>query len=267
MTFVLLESYLGSKEFDEFIDKFYEAVAFNDLVKHFVILAKKTTIIQDLKRYSPYLISKSYLEYARPPSASSSSEIQLPELQFSEILVIMNRIFRQLKFDPDHVPQLTHEILEIIEETRSQTADTTPSVLKAKEVDSERISLFLKRNKIKCDVMPSKAIKTEKGLKHECWIRVADDDMRLLIYGKIFIKDQAFDDQINEIIDRQEQKESIVNLQLIRDAGPQHFYSSHSLPYASGIPIRLLIRYLHRFSSDMAAVYNFDENSILEKNS
>jgi hypothetical protein len=84
--------------------------------------------------------------------------------------------------------------------------------------------------------MASKAIKTEKGLKHQAWIRLADDELSLFIYGKIFIKDQAFDDDLNEIIQKQNELESIVNLQLVRHSGPQHFYASHTIPFDNGIP-------------------------------
>jgi truncated hemoglobin YjbI len=58
---ILLQSYLGTKEFDEFLDQFYENVSQNDLVKHFFMLAKKPTISQNLNRYWPYLIPKNYL--------------------------------------------------------------------------------------------------------------------------------------------------------------------------------------------------------------
>jgi truncated hemoglobin YjbI len=267
MISILLQSYLGTKEFDQFLDQFYENVSQNDLVKHFFLLAKKPTIIQDLNRYWPYLIPKTTFEYRKPATPTSSYDIQLPERQFSEIIVIMTKLFRELKFNAEHAPQLTHEILEIIEETRSQTADTSPSVLDAKEVDSEKISLFLKRNKIVSEVMPSRAIKTEKGLAHEAWIRLDDEEKTILLYGKIFIKDQAFDDQLEEIIQKQAEKESIVNLKLVRDSGPQHFYASHTLPFDNGVPMRLFIRYLHRFSMDLAGVYSFDKESVLKKKS
>ena len=264
---VLLQSYLGTKEFDQFLDQFYDTVSRNDLVKHFFLLAKKPTIIQDLKKYWPYLIPKTTLEYRKPPTPTSSYHIQLPERQFSEIVVIMTKLLSELKFNSEHAPQLIHEILEIIEETRSQTADTSASILSVKEVDSEKISLFLKRNKITSEVMPSRAIKIEKGLAHESWIRLDDEEKIILLYGKIFIKDQAFDDQLEEIIQKQDERESIVNLKLVRDSGMQHFYASHSLPYNSGIPMRLFTRYLHRFSMDLAGVYNFDTESILKKKS
>ena len=115
MISILLQSYLGTKEFDQFLDQFYENVSQNDLVKHFFLLAKKPTIIQDLNRYWPYLIPKTTFEYRKPATPTSSYDIQLPERQFSEIIVIMTKLFRELKFNAEHAPQLIHEILEILE--------------------------------------------------------------------------------------------------------------------------------------------------------
>ena len=267
MAHILLQKYLGTPEFDEYLDQFYDAVTQNDLIKHFFIVAKKPAVIQDLNRYWPYLLPKTTLEYRKPATPTSLYEIQLPERQFSEIVLLMTKLFRELKFSSEHAPQLIHEILELIEETRSQTSDTASSTLEGKDIDSEIIHLVLRRNKIQSEVMPSKAIKTGKGLEHESWIRLNKEDKRLLIFAKIFIKDQAFDDQITEIIQKQEDKESIVSLRLVRDSGPQHLYASHSLPFDNGIPIRLFIRCLQRFCMDLAAVYTFDKESILKKKS
>jgi hypothetical protein len=267
MVSILLQPYLGTKEFGQFLDQFYENVTQNDLVNHFFLLAKMPTIVQDLNRYWPYLMPKTALEYRKSPAPTSSYEIQLPERQFSEISGIIMKLFRELKFNSEHSLQLIHEILEIIGETRSQTADTSPSVVNVKEFTPEKISLFLKRNKIFSEVMPSKAVKTEKGLAHESWIRLDNEEKKILLYGKIFINDLAFDDQLEEIIQKQADKESIVTLKFIRDSGPPHFYASHLLPFDNGIPMRLFIRYLHRFCMNLAGVYSFDKESLLKKKS
>jgi truncated hemoglobin YjbI len=265
MAQILLETYLGTQQFDDFLDQFYDAVTQHDLVKHFFIVAKKPAVIQDLKRYWPYLLPKSTLEYRKPAVPSSSYEIQLPESQFSEIVIMMTKLFREMKFSSEHAPQLIHEILELIEETRSQTADTASTTLEGKDIDPEILHLFLKRHRIQSEVMPSKALKTVKGLEYESWIRLDHEEKEIRIYGKIFIKDEAFDDQLTEIIEKQADKESIVKLRLVRDSGPQHLYASHTLPFNNGIPMRLFTRCLQRFCADLAAVHSFDKESILKK--
>ena len=92
MAQILLEKYLGTPQFDDFLDQFYDSVTQHDLVKHFFIVAKKPAVLQDLKRYWPYLLPKSTLEYRKPATPTSSYEIQLPESQFSEIVILMTKI-------------------------------------------------------------------------------------------------------------------------------------------------------------------------------
>jgi len=265
MSTILLPTYLGTPVFEEFMEKFYESVLQNDLVKHFFLLAKKPTVDRDLYRYWSYLLPKTPLEYRKPTVATSEYDIQLPESQFSEVVLIMTKLMREMKFNTDHAPQLIHEILELIEETRSQAAASSQSVIEGKDIKSDILQTVLKRYKIQSEVMPSKSIKTGKGLEHEIWIRLDNDAKLVRISGKILIKDEAFEDQLNEVIEKQAEKESIVQLKLVRDAGPQHFLASHSLPFENGIPIRLFIKCLQKFALDLAAVYALDKNSVLKK--
>jgi hypothetical protein len=177
----------------------------------------------------------------------------------------MEKLLREMKFNVDHAPQLMHEILELIEETRSQASASSQSAIEGKDINSDILQVVLKRNKIQSEVMPSKSIKTGNGLEHEVWIRLDNEEKLVLILGKIFIKDESFDDQLAEIIEKQADKESIVQLKLVRDAGPQHFLSSRFLPFDNGIPIRLFIKYLQKFAVDLFAVYALDKNSVLKK--
>jgi hypothetical protein len=58
----------------------------------------------------------------------------------------------------------------MIDESRSQTNDTSVSILYPDEIDSDTICTYLKKNKIGSEIMPSKSIKAEFGLAHKVWI-------------------------------------------------------------------------------------------------
>ena len=133
MSTILLPTYLGTPKFDEFMDKLYENVMLSDLVKHFFLITKKPAVDRDLSRYWPYLLPKTILEYRKPAVATSEYDIRLPESQFSEVVMIMTKLLREMKFNVDHAPQLIHEILELIEETRSQASASTQSVIEGKD--------------------------------------------------------------------------------------------------------------------------------------
>jgi hypothetical protein len=264
MTTILLNSYLRDPSFDNVIHQIHDAVCNNDLVKHYFVLAKKSAIIQDIKRYRNYLAPKSALDYRRPATPSASSDIQLPDSQFSEIILIMSRVFRDCKVNPEHVSQLTHEILELMEESRSQTNDTASSRLEAKEVSVDKIQYFLKRYKIISEVMPSKAIMAERGLSHKLWLRIDRDQQEINIEGRIIILDAAFDDQIDEILERQTARDSVISLQReADDSGRRRLLARHTLPYSYGVPMRLFVRHLSRFSMDFNNVHTLDKEGIL----
>lgn len=264
MSTILLGSYLKEPEFESIIHQIYDMVCSNDLVKHYFVLAKKATVVNDLRRFWPYLTPKPALEYRRPATPTASTDIQLPDSQFSEVIQVMVRVFRERKVNPEHVPQLTHEILELTEESRSQTNDTLSSRLEAKEVSADKIMVFLKRYKIGSEVMPSKAIMAERGLSHKLWLQIDAAQQEVQLEGRIAISDAAFNDQIDEILERQAARESSIRLRLEHDdAGRRRLLAIHRLPYRHGIPMRLFVRVLRRFSMDLDQVHGSDKDDLL----
>lgn len=261
---ILLNSYIQNAEFETIVDHIHESVCSNDLVKHYFVLAKKSVVLQDMRRYWSYLTPKTALDYRRPASPSASVDIQLPDSQFAEIIQVMARVFRHWKVNPEHVPQLTHEILELMEESRSQTNDTIPSRLAAGEVSSDKLQYFLKRYKISTEVMPSKAIMAERGLSHKLWLQIDAEKKHIVIEGRILISDNAYQDQVEDIIEKQNNKESFVKLQLDEDSGRRRLIDRHKLSYAHGIPMRLFVRYLRRFSTELDQIHTSDQEGILQ---
>lgn len=261
---VLLTSFIKDPEFEDFLNTFHDAVCANIAVKHLFFLAKKSVVLQDMIKFSSYLTPKTQMDYRRPATSTASPDIQLPDRQIHEISQIMAKVCRARKIPVEIVPQLTHEILEMIDETRSQTNDTTAAILYPDEIDSDNVYTFLKKNKIQSEIMPSKALMAERGLAHKVWIYLDHEEKKISLEGKIIIKDIAFDDQIEEVIEKQNNRDSSLSIRLVRDSGPQHLYGRHELPFENGIPIRLFVRFLKRFGSDLDMIHTMDKNDILK---
>ena len=260
----LLQTYVKNENFDNIISEFYDEVKLSDLVKHYFLAAKKPGLIRDLKKYHVYLLPKSELEFNQRPTSSSLFDIQLPGNQFQEVTEILVKVLRKYKVSSMHSPRLLHEILTIVEETRSQCNETEVSTLDRVEIDPEKIYKLLNRNRISSDVMPSKAVRTERGLPHPVWIHTDFDSRMLLIKSKIVIKDSAMQDQIEEVIEKSQISPKFLEIKLDNESGPQALVDSHEIPFLDGIPIRLFIAYLRRFSSDFSRVYSFDKENILK---
>jgi hypothetical protein len=112
--------------------------------------------------------------------------------------------------------------------------------------------------------MPSKSLMAERGLAHKVWIYLDHDEKTISIEGKIFIKAIAFDDQIEEIIEKQNNRDSFMRIRLERNNGAQHLIERHTLPFQNGIPVRLFVRYLGKFSRDLDMIYSTDSDDILK---
>lgn len=259
----LLHAYLKDQNFEKIISDFHDEVKNSDLVKHYFLAAKKEIILRDLKKYHHYLMPKSDYDYAQAPMPSSKSDIQIPGSQFQEVCQILGNVLRKNKIPAREVSQLLHEVLEIVEETRSQCNETEVSTLDLVEINPDKIYKLLSRNRIVSEVMPSKAIRTEKGLPFPIWIFTDYENKKLIIRGKIQIKETAMQEDISKILEKSNSKAGFVNVKLEQDTGPQYLVDDHSIPFNDGIPIRLFTRYLRRFSMDFNHVFNNDENDVL----
>jgi hypothetical protein len=86
---------------------------------------------------------------------------------------------------------------------------------------------------------------------------------KVSVEAKIFIKDIAFNDQIEEIIEKQNNRDTFVKVRLERETGAQHLLERHALPFRHGMPVCLFVRYLSRFSRDLDLIYSLDPDNIL----
>jgi hypothetical protein len=78
----LLRAYVQNKSYKDAVKEFYDTLAEIDAAKHFLFLAKKDQIIKDLKKFWPYVTTKSEREYKNTPIPSATHNIQLPSSQF-----------------------------------------------------------------------------------------------------------------------------------------------------------------------------------------
>ena len=260
----LLHAFLEHTNFEKIISNFHDEVKKTDLVKHYFLAAKKPAIIQDLKKYYHYLTPKTAYEYTLPPTPSSKWELQLPSNQFQEVNHILGTELRKNKIKTVEAQQLQHEILEIIEETRSQCNETEVSKLDVVEISPDKIYQLLRRNKIFSEIMPSKAVRTERGLPHPIWIYTDYENKTVDVSSKIIIKESASQTDIDELLEKITANEKFIHLKLEQaDVGPRYLTDGHHIPFNDGIPLRLFTRYLRRFSSEFDKTFTSDSEDIL----
>ena len=261
---ILLSTFKKRSDFELIMNDFYDAVSASGVVNHYLLGTTKSILLKNMWKYTAYLVPKSDYEYSQMPTPSSKHEIQLPSNQYMEVTILLETALYKYKIKSEDIVQLRHEILEIVEETRDQCNETEISSLDAVEVNNKKISELLKRKNINSDDMPSGALKTGRGLPHPLWIDVNQDEKNIYISSKIFIKDSASNTDIDELMEKIEARKRFLDLKLIDDNGPTHLFDSHVFSIGDGIPIRLFIRYLRKFSNEFDLIYVNDSDNILK---
>ncbi len=261
---ILLSTFKKRSDFDLIMNDFHDAVSASGVVNHYLLGTTKSILLKNMWKYTSYLVPKSDYEYSQMPTPSSKHEIQLPSNQYMEVTILLETALYKYKIKSEDIVRLRHEILEIVEETRDQCNETEISSLDAVEVNNKKISELLKRKNINSDDMPSGALKTGRGLPHPLWIDVNQDEKNIYISSKIFIKDSASNTDIDELMEKIEARKRFLDLKLIDDNGPTHLFDSHVFSIGDGIPIRLFIRYLRKFSNEFDLIYVNDSGNILK---
>ena len=83
------------------------------------------------------------------------------------------------------------------------------------------------------------------------------------IEREITVISRRWIDQIEDIIFKQNQKHGIVRLKLQEEIDKFYLYDRHILPFANGVPIRVLVKYLKRFCMELHLTHNYDSDKIL----
>lgn len=261
---ILLSTFKKRSDFELIISDFHDAVSASAVVNHYLIGTTKSIILKNMWKYTMYLMPHTDYEYSQLPSPTSKFEIQLPSNQYMEVTILLETVLYKYKVRAEEIVRLRHEILEIVEETRDQCNETEISSLDAVEVNNKKISELLKRKNINSDELPSGALKTGRGLPQPLWIEVNQDEKKIYISSKIFIKDSASNTDLEELMEKIEARKRFLNLKLIEDNGPPHFTDSHVFSIGDGVPIRLFVRYLKKFSNEFDLVFVNDSHGILK---
>ena len=261
---ILLSTFKKRSDFELIMSDFHDAVSASGVVNHYLLGTTKNIILKNMWRYTIYLMPHTDYEYSQLPSPTSKFEIQLPSNQFMEVVILLEAVLYKYKVRAEEIVRLRHEILEIVEETRDQCNETEISTLDAVEVNNKKISELLKRKNINSDEMPSGVLKTGRGLPQPLWIDIKEEEKKIYLSSKIFIKDSASNTDIDELMEKIEARKRFIEFKLVDDNGPTHLTDFHVFPTGDGIPIRLFIRYLRKFSNEFDLIYTADSHDILK---
>lgn len=255
----------NKKEFEKVFKIFYEYVLDKRDLKHFFFGISFNKLIEDQYLYQQFIIEKPLRYYKESILQTAPKEIQVKLPQFEEILYLLRMILEKEGFQKSLIPKASANIIEIIEETRSQSADSTVKVWKPFEVNKELINDFYNKNRTDSRIEKNDDIYISNGLMTPAWTRIVKDKVKIIFMAQSFSTSVSTPiEKFNEFRDELNDKIKNVNYQVRESKMGPVLYSRHELNYDSGIPTRMFMRAMRTFASNFELGIRMDTNELLK---
>jgi hypothetical protein len=252
-------------EYESFIAKFYEYVVDKRDIKHFFFGINLDRVIEDQFLYLPLIVRKPRRYYKDMVMQTAPSGIQIKVPQFEEICFVMRMLLEKEGYPKSLIPIAATNMIEIMEETRSQKMDSEVKVWKPFEINKELINDFYNKNRTDARIEKNGDVYISSGLPTPTWTRVVPSKNKIIFIAQAVSAGQstpiesfnAFCQDLNNKIDYMHFNVRESNF------GPVT-YARHELNYASGLPSRMFMRAMRVFASNFESGVRMDVNQLLK---
>ena len=244
----------------------YTQVTGNRTIAHFFISVHMDALIADVHKFSHFVMEQPESLYRDPMRAQKSSMpgIQVSSTVFEQVHKILVQILKEHEIAEDHIPRLSFEILEIVEECRAQFSDTIMMVLKMEDVAQESLLQVFKRFKFDAKLAGKNEISVETGIDIPIFVKVRPKDKTILLIGKAISVENSKLEDVEEIAAIAKERYPIFPMKAIEDEDDWPFLlMEKSFSYENGVPLRLLFRLAKSFSTAFHRNVKCDSRKVL----
>ncbi len=117
-------------------------------LRHYFLNVTPEKIIADQEHFASYVLRKPDHFYLGGLLQSADLSIQVGADVFNDVIDILKKILKTAAIPEHDIPRLTTHIMEVIEETRTQSNDNKIGMLKPIDVSADAISRLYLRNKL-----------------------------------------------------------------------------------------------------------------------
>ena len=268
--FPQLESYKNpSLKLKTILQALYDQVKANRNLAHFFLSVHSEALILDVQKFSHFVMVKPEQLYREPLRAQKSSMpgIQVTSTVFEEIYKILVQVLKDNEIAEEHIPSLSFDILEIVEESRAQFSDTIMMVLKMEDVAQESMFQVFKRFKFDAKLGGKNEVNVETGIDIPIIVKIRPKDKSIILIGKAVSVENSTIENIEEIAKIAVEKYPIFPVQAVEDEDDWPFlFAERHFSYENGVPIRLLFRLVKSFASSFHRSVKCDSKKILTWN-
>ena len=260
----LINKYGGEKFYKKLVTQFYEEVTAQRAMRHYFFNVPFDKLLSDQMEYGQFIMKKTEREYREPPMQWAPNDIRVSPSVFDEVMVTLENLMFKAKVSRDDVPVFNWHILDLCEETRSQTVDTKIMTLKAVEINSESIKEMYDKNKADGRVEKNGEVFVTKGVTYPIWNTIKPVDQTISLVGRAFANDPGRVTEMNDIKEKAMLKVPFLNLKSYASEKVSFIHCELKLSYATGIPVRLMMRCAREFSTSFNEVLAVDKEQVLK---
>jgi hypothetical protein len=252
-------------EYENIVKKFYEYVVDKRDIKHFFFGINLDRILEDQFLYLPLIVRKPKRYYKETVMQTAPSGIQIKVPQFDEICFVMRMLLEQEGYPKNLIPMAATNMIEIMEETRAQIADSEVKVWKPLEIDKELISDFYNKNRTDARIEKNGDVYISSGLPTPTWTRVVPDKTKIIFIAQAFSAGQSTPiETFNHFCHDLNAKIDYIHFHARESNMGPVMFARHEMNYAAGLPSRMFMRAMRVFASNFESGVRLDLNQILK---
>ena len=268
--FSQLENYKNPKLIlNSILQALYTQVTTNRTIAHFFLSVHMDALIADVHKFSHFAMEQPESFYRDPLRAQKSSmpAIQVTSTVFEEVHKILVQILKDQGIAEDHIPRLSFEILEIVEESRAQFSDTIMMVVKMEDVTQDSLLEVFKRFKFEAKLAGKNEISVESSIDIPIIVKIRPKDKSIVLIGKAVSVENSKLKDVEDIAEIAKERYPLFPMKAVEDDDDWPFLlMEKSFSYEKGVPLRLLFRLAKSISTAFHRNVKCDSQKILAWN-
>ncbi len=262
--FHLLAKYEDDEKLNRLLSTFYSRVSNEVTVKHFFMALSLEKMLSDVGRFNQFLLDRPEKTYTDSPVQTADSATQVGFSSFKEICHHLVEVLKEESIEEEDIPRLVTDIMEIIEESKSESFDRISTVYQVDNINYDNLIEIFSHANIKA-VLDEKSILNIRvsGSQTPIYLKLNKKDQQLYFFGKVSCITSDING-LNEIISKANERYPYFPVSALAEDGELYLYAEHTFSIQDGLPTRLMNRIAKQFTVFFESAVRCDQQRILK---
>jgi hypothetical protein len=261
----IFEKYGGLEGLKAIVTALHEEVVAKQEVRHFLFNSNIEQLYKDQVNFMPYILRKSDRMYRENLMQTAPQNVRIGGGQFEEIVQIFKRLLlKEFKVQREDIGRIASHVLELIEESRSQSEDLTQTTWKPVDITAANIDRFYTKSGMMSKIDTNGEISIMSGGSYPFRTRIDVENKQLILIARAYAKDGVTFEQVDEVVQAALQKVPALKYRAVKTDKNPVFVSDYKLPYRHGVPTRLFFRASKLFSGAFSDALECDKEGYLK---